>query len=162
MKIIFLDIDGVITSARTGWVNWDPFATTFVKWCCEKSDTKIVISSTWRCNRDRKFFTDIFGENAIHEDWRTPWDLSDMTMNCRGDEIQKWLTNHPEIEDYVIIDDEDDMLERQVSHLMLTNSYNGMMFDDYEKLRKMLNFKHPCNLNIHTIIMHPNMFWKDQ
>ena len=41
MKIIFLDIDGVLTSARTGWSNMDPFAVTFLKLICEQCDIKI-------------------------------------------------------------------------------------------------------------------------
>jgi len=153
MNIIFLDIDGVLTSARTGWMNWDIYATTFLKWCCENSNTKIVISSTWRCNRNREFFADIFQEH-LHEDWMTG-----VRLNCRGNEIQTWLDIHPEVLNYVIIDDDSDMLPHQLENLILTNTYNGLMFEDMEKLREKLNLiMTPCNMNLQTIIQHPNMF----
>lgn len=158
MKIIFLDIDGVLTSARTGWMNWDIYATTFLKWACEQSNSKIVISSTWRCNRNRKFFTDIFGENFIHEDWRTPWNLMDLDINCRGDEIQSWLNNHPEITEFLIIDDDEDMLPSQMANLIKTNSMNGIMFENMEEIRERLGIKDPFNLNTVPIIQHSNMF----
>jgi len=161
-KIIFLDIDGVLTSARTGWMNWDIYATTFLKWVCEVTETKIVISSTWRCNRDRKFFTDIFGDKIIHENWRTPWDLSDRDMNCRGDEIKRWLDSH-QVEKYLIIDDDSDMLEEQLPHLLLTNTYNGLMWNDMEKIRECLNTGANClNMNLTTIVQHPNCFHKHE
>lgn len=161
MKIIFLDIDGVLTSARTGWMNWDIYATTFLKWVCVKADVKIVISSTWRCNRNRQFFVDIFGEEVIHEDWKTPWNLMNLEIRCRGHEIQLWLNQHPEIDKYLIIDDDSDMLEEQLSNLLLTNTYNGIQFEDMEKIRIFFNLTNePCNMNLQTIIQHPNMFSK--
>lgn len=160
-NIIFLDIDGVLTSARTGWLNMDPFSVTFIKWICKQANIQVVISSTWRCNRDRKFFSDIFGEEIIHYDWRTPWDLSDFTMNCRGDEIQKWLDNHPEVERYLIIDDDNDMLDHQKQFLRLTSTYNGIQFDDQIFIRDFFDCQVPCNMNLHTICFHPNLFHKD-
>lgn len=168
MKIIFLDIDGVLTSARTGWMNWDIYATTFLKWACEQSGSKIVISSTWRCNRDRKFFADIFGDEIIHEDWKTPWNLMDLKMNCRGDEIQAWLNNHPEIPilpegypdvvSYIIIDDDADMLPSQMANLIKTDSMNGIVFENMEEIREELSIEIPFNLNTVNLIQHPNMF----
>ena len=162
MKIIFLDIDGVITSARTGWMNLDIYATSFLKWVCEQTDTKIVISSTWRCNRDRKFFADIFGEELIHKDWKTPWDLGDFNVDCRGDEIQLWLNEHSEITDYLIIDDDSDMLDYQISNLIKIESYNGLMFDEMMEICDRLAFpdKIVPNMNLIELIQHPNMFAK--
>lgn len=159
-KILFLDIDGVLTSGRTGYQNWDIYSTTFLKWLCEKTNTKIVVSSTWRCNRDRKFFTDIFGDDIIHNDWKTPWDLLDFTINCRGDEIKKWLDKHPEITEYVILDDDNDFLEEHQEHLVLTNSQEGMSYKDTSILGTKLGLtkEHVCNMNLLKLIQHPNMF----
>lgn len=38
MKIIFLDIDGVVTSVRTGWYNFDIYTVNFLRWLCEVED----------------------------------------------------------------------------------------------------------------------------
>ena len=67
---LFCDIDGVFTSARTGWHIWDTSAVQFINWVCKETGAKIVITSTWRFNHNREFFQKFFGEN-IHEDWRT-------------------------------------------------------------------------------------------
>lgn len=162
MTIIFLDIDGVLTSARTGWMNWDIYATTFLKWACKQSGAKIVISSTWRCNRDREFFVDIFGEEIIHADWRTPWDLSNFLINCRGDEIDAWLTSNPEVGEYIIIDDDNDMLPEQLPSLILTESMNGITWNDMQKISKSLGMTedNPCNMNSLELVTHPNMFFE--
>lgn len=155
-KVIFLDVDGVMTSVRTGWHNWDIYAVSFLKWACEMSGTKIVISSTWRYNRNRDFFEAIF-PNLIHDDWKTPNDLSNFDIKCRGDEIKIWLDRHPEVDTYVILDDDDDMLGDQP--LIQTDYHNGIMYGDMEKLRLCLGLGHAAfNMDANTIHFHPNMF----
>lgn len=56
MRIIFLDIDGVLTSLRTCttldggglWTEFDPVGVAIIKRLCENHNYKIVISSTWK------------------------------------------------------------------------------------------------------------------
>lgn len=147
MKIIFLDIDGVMTSARTGWRNMDQCAVAFLKHICKEGNAKMVISSTWRYNRTREFFTDIFGNDCIHEDWRTSTDLLTNGSDCRGDEIKLWLATHPEIMDYLILDDDSDMLPEQMDHLILTDSYNGLLFKDMKAITDYCNLP-PANMDL--------------
>lgn len=153
MNIIFLDIDGVITSARTGWMNWDIYAVTFLKWICEKANIQIVISSSWRHNHNKQFFVDIFG-NIIHKDWKIPTFISAI----RGKEIQQWLDNHPEVQTYLIIDDDSDMLPDQP--LLLTSTYDGLSFDNQNFIRDYFDCNEPCNMNLQNIVQHSNMFAK--
>ena len=47
MKVIFLDFDGVITSPDTKW-KIDMRKINIINDICDKTDTKIVVSSTWR------------------------------------------------------------------------------------------------------------------
>lgn len=159
MNILFLDVDGVLTSARTGWMNWDIYAVNYLRYICRNANIKIVISSTWRHNRNRQFFVDIFGEELIHEDWRTICDLNDFTLNCRGDEIQNWLDNHPETTKYMILDDDSDMLEHQKQFLFLTDSYNGIIYKDKEKIGNFWGIP-ITNMNLVELHQHPNMFQK--
>ena len=56
----------------------------------------------------------------------------------RGDEIQEWLDNH-EVESYVILDDINNMLESQQSHLVLTDEIDGLTEKDVEKAIRILN-----------------------
>lgn len=158
--VIFLDIDGVLTSNRTGWYNWDVYAVSFLRYACEKSGAKIVISSTWRCNRDRKFFSDVFGDEIVHKDWRTYYDLSDFDVKCRGQEIAKWLESHPEIWAFVIVDDDVDMLPEQMPCLVRTDTVNGLLMEDMVKIHEMLGLGRIFNVNHIPVTIRSNMFSK--
>lgn len=160
MKIIFLDIDGVITSLRTGWFNFDIYAIHYLRWICKETNSKIVISNTWRANHNKDFWKSIFGE-YIHDDYRTPlwyefkpkpkYDI------CRGHEIKLWLDKHNNIEDYIILDDDSDMLDEQMSRLIKTDSFNGLMAKNIEEIRNVFNIKSYQNED-NEIYIHPNMF----
>ena len=47
MKIIFLDIDGVVSTHRCQW-QLDPEKMELIKRICDATDAKIVITSSWR------------------------------------------------------------------------------------------------------------------
>ena len=42
------------------------------------------------------------------------------THTPRGKEIQQWLDEHPEVTNYVIFDDDSDMLEHQMNNFICT------------------------------------------
>lgn len=137
MRIIFLDIDGVVTSLRTGWHNLDIYTINFLRWVCKKADVKIVISSTWRMNHNADYWKNIFGE-YIHKDYRTPIgrELASIRDNlCRGNEIQLWLSEHPEVTKYLILDDDSDMLEFQMNSFIKTDTFNGLLHEHMEQIR---------------------------
>jgi len=160
MKAIFLDIDGVLTSARIGWYNMDIYAIHFLIWVCERTGCKIVISSTWRYNHDREFWQMIFGD-CVHEDYKTK-DIvrnEDTGERCdlRGEEIAEWLSRHPEVDDYIILDDDTDFLESQKIKTVITESLNGIMFKDMQKIIDIFDIRgYPHEDK--KIIKHYNMF----
>lgn len=123
MNIIFGDIDGVFTNAKTGWYIFDITAVNFIRWICKVTGAKLVISSSWRYAHPKSFFENIFGKENLHKDWRTPVKLS----STRGDEIAMWLRSHPKIKDYLILDDDTDMHSDQMDHFVKTNIYDGML-----------------------------------
>lgn len=55
MKVIFLDFDGVITTMKSRW-NLCKEKMELVKEIVDKTDAKIVISSSWRHSTFRKYF----------------------------------------------------------------------------------------------------------
>ncbi len=137
---LFCDIDGVFTSARTGWHIWDTSAVQFINWVCKETGAKIVITSTWRFNHNREFFQKFFGEN-IHEDWRTldfknNSKISEIAREVlgkkiiRGDEIAEYLARHQEITKYLILDDDSDMLDWQKTSFRKTKSVDGLLYSD--------------------------------
>lgn len=126
MKVIFLDIDGVLNIISQGY---DQFGSIFHKhlennlgYIVDKTGAKIVISSTWR-------FKGLEHMQALWKHRNIPGKVIDITPDCsvlvksgvfkfyddaeRGHEIQKWVDDHPEVTNYVIIDDDEDMLESQ-------------------------------------------------
>ena len=46
--------------------------------------------------------------------------------NGRGGEIQKWLNEHPDVDNYVILDDDGDMWDSQLYHFVQMNYENGI------------------------------------
>lgn len=133
MKVIFLDIDGVLNVYCEGR---DQYGCTFhqhlvdnLKRIIDETGAKIVISSTWR----------IDGLDVMKEMWlyrNLPGEVIDITPNevdivnlgiCefydlvdRGYEIQQWIDdNKPE--KYCIIDDDNDMLPSQKPFFVRTS-----------------------------------------
>jgi hypothetical protein len=148
MKILFLDIDGVINSYRTAHaMDGFPFDTTpeslikfdltaikLIQRICEDGDIKIVLSSTWRIHGDYK---------QIGEDLRLPIiDATPIKLSSnRGEEIQMWLDVHPEVIQYIIVDDDSDMLPKQQKRFVKTTMADGLQFHHYQKIRKLFGMK---------------------
>lgn len=159
-SIIFLDVDGVLNSIKTGWFCWDMYVVNWVIWFAKTSNSKIVISSTWRMNHNLDFFADILTYELIYVDeWSTP--VISETGSCRGDEIKMWLDKHSEeVGRYIIFDDDSDMLEEQLPNFIQTDCHNGLLFknmDDAQRLFKVKGFK-SSKENKHQ---HPIMFGED-
>jgi len=134
MKIIFLDIDGVITSARVqSFQTLDKYAVNFINHVCDQAPAEVVISSAWR-SEDKSFFEQFF--THLHKDWRTTL----LRLSNRGGEIQEWLDRH-KVEDYLILDDESDMLGSQMGHFVKTDTYNGLLFGHMRKILEHFNIK---------------------
>ena len=133
MKIIFLDIDGVLNLIPQGR---DKFGSIFhpefienLKYIIDETGAKIVISSSWRSDgidvfreiwKYRNYSGDIIGITPFsyfNEDLESDPDIE----ICRGHEIKYWLDNtNDNIESYVILDDDDDMLDSQLNNFVKT------------------------------------------
>jgi 3-deoxy-D-manno-octulosonate 8-phosphate phosphatase KdsC-like HAD superfamily phosphatase len=139
MRIIFLDIDGVLNS----WASYYNITTEKLQLLndlIEQTGAKVVISSSWRVgSKDVKdFFDNNFSSNCnfIFDNprqaliynifYKNAIGLTDTFGPSRGDEIKRWLDNHEDIESYVIIDDSIDMLDEQLEHLVQTDTYYGI------------------------------------
>lgn len=151
-KIIFLDFDGVLNSARTiiaygqGMLlprsrfddpKFDPVALSLVRALAEDTDAKIVVSSTWRTGATLEELQRIF---ELYN-WDTRGTIIDMTpsyMNVRrGLEINSWLDSNS-WSNYVILDDGTGFLDEQLPHLIKTDMYEGFQFRDFIKAGKLL------------------------
>jgi len=150
MKVIFLDFDGVICTGRQAIASGergvisglDPVAMGFLNRICRDNDLKVVISSSWRSGKARDDFKNIFAcggyyhlAKALHSFWSTAT-LNDKD-STRGHEIQLWLDMH-DCDGYCIIDDDDRMLPDQLQFFVHTDSIDGMLYDHYQKVLKVL------------------------
>lgn len=143
MKIIFLDFDGVITTYKSGY-SIDPEKVKLLLELVEKTGAKIVISSSWRSHNiettKEKLGNLSFMEHVIDVTPRfTVRDYDgDYWSVPRGMEINYWLNKH-DVDNYVILDDERDMLIDQKKHFVHTDTYKGLSEKDICKAVKILN-----------------------
>lgn len=110
MRVIFLDIDGVLNCRRTPNPRKlpyivDPNPLRRFKQLVDDTKATVVLTSTWRYDPAGLFA-------ARH--WGIPFSdvIPDMPEQPRRDEILAWLKEHPETERFAVIDDEDDELDR--------------------------------------------------
>ena len=152
MKVIFLDFDGVITS-KNGY-SLDPEKMELVKRICDETGAYIVVSSSWRrfTSEDTiKIITEVC--DSLPVPFLIPERIIGVTPRMyafkyvnpkehfivpRGYEIERYLEEHKDIERYVIIDDENDMLLCQEPFFIKTNSKLGINEKDVEKAIKLL------------------------
>ena len=116
MKVIFLDVDGVLNSGQTLVSGFDLYKDYLLnlKELVNKTGAKIVLTSSWRNfikrgARGRGYHP--YGELllftfALHE--LSLYDkVSDVELSSsnRGQDILKWLEMHPQVTSFVILDD---------------------------------------------------------
>lgn len=141
VKILFLDVDGVLNSAQDGYsikLRTDSHLK-FLRMIVKSSGAKIVLSSSWRIG-----FTPA-SKNLLQRFKEYGLDLMDCTPelsgSCRGDEIRQWLTDNSydyDIENFVILDDEADMAEFTDKNLVQTDTNIGLQKQDAIECIKML------------------------
>ena len=137
MKIIFLDIDGVLNCDKTANPRKFPYVVdkrllARLKKLLDRTGAKVVLTSTWRLDPIGLFA-------AKH--WGVPFiDISpDMPKSSRCSEVLTWLSRHPKITRYVIIDDEDDELDELP--LFQPSSKTGLTGQITKGVEKYLNGK---------------------
>ena len=163
MKVIFLDVDGVLNTGRyrkllkkregisyyDAQFIFDVIAMRNLKDLVSKYNAKIVISSTWRYfrhNEDNMYWKVLMGTlKAYQLDDKvigvTP-DLRDRynTICCRGHEIKSWLDEcNIQVDNYVILDDDANLFHEEDNHLVLTDDFYGFDKNSFELENKILS-----------------------
>ena len=114
----------------------------------ERTGAQIVLSSTWRLGADPKAF---FLERAGYDELRREFlrvhcpvwvDITpDFPRAKRWQEINAWLILHPEVEEFIILDDVGEELKPLADRLVLTNMRDGLTKERAELAIKMLGEK---------------------
>lgn len=141
MKAIFLDIDGVMNTSESWSLSLNQQIldekVMLLKQIVDKTDAKIVISSSWRSfNRHMEVVIEKFSKYDLYIYSITPKLGGN---NQRGDEIRKWLKYNPKFDSFVILDDDSDMKEYTETHLIKTDYNIGLTQKQVDKAISMLN-----------------------
>lgn len=166
MKIIFLDIDGVLNTSQTfidihkEWkqtgqrrIEIDEFRVELLADLVKETNAKIVLSSSWRMywvepiNHKAREVNEIFNKYGL--------EIYSMTPRCiiglRQDEIDLWLSKHDNIESFVIFDDDSFDLQKYIDTRLIKTSFTkdgemimnmddccGLLQEHIEKAKEIL------------------------
>lgn len=138
MKIIFLDVDGVLNNkdyllSTQDALSLDPSCVDCLRRLIKSTGAKVVLSSSWRHSKRKIKYL----ENTIKIKF---YDILPDLHERRGNEINAWLKNHKEVSKYIILDDED--FDIRDKNLIKTNFYeSGLNGSHVIKGIKVLNSK---------------------
>lgn len=140
-RVIFLDIDGVLTNAKTGYRQGDANCVNWLNTITDQTGAVIVVSSTWRADPEianvlaRQGVTgEVIGTTPFLDErnasglWRP---------KPRGCEIQAWLDANPGPRQFVILDDDNDMGDL-TPRLVQTQSEFGLRREEAKRAIAML------------------------
>jgi len=145
VRVIFLDIDGVLNSHRTvesryrlptpidadGDVRMaaklDPIAIGLVNRLAVMADAKIVICSAWRIGSTLDGLKTLLGNAGLISERIIG--MTDTNLGLRGEQIARYLDKFSDIENYVWLDDDGDCLPGQ--NLIQTKHEDGLAWRDY-------------------------------
>jgi Swiss Army Knife RNA repair-like protein len=136
VKVLFLDIDGVVNNKRTkkhfeGFMAIDPAMAALVQRIVRNTGCEIVLSSSWRLFQN--------GRDEIERKVCKFADITPILHAPRGHEIKEWLTRHTEIEQYAILDDAESILPEQRTNFFQTTWESGLTEDIALAVEKHLN-----------------------
>jgi hypothetical protein len=136
-NIVFLDMDGVISTSRAQIVQrafkphpdyWiDPIGMHYLNLLCKAGNAIVVVSSSWRIGEDRQSFFEMLKRNGFSGDLHADW-ATQRINGPRGLEVAEWLTRHVDTDRHVILDDESDFLAGQP--LIKTSMNYGIGLND--------------------------------
>lgn len=159
MKVIFLDVDGVLNSEKFyrkrgapdyrfedeppyPLCEFDPEAVELFNKITDQTGAKIVVSSTWRIGRTvdelKELFQSVGVTGQIIDKTRTLRERKEYEKIVRGTEIRIWLEKFPKVYRYIIIDDDNDMLPEQQPNFIKTSFWTGITVENVNAAIKKL------------------------
>ena len=166
-KIIFLDFDGVITTMATRY-SLCSHKCNLLQQVIDRTGARIVVSSSWRENSAEETIAYLNEAPSFFRPFVPSWsdNIIGVTIRAyryvnggihlaipRGVEIKQWIDTHihrnedgdferktvGEDYQYVILDDDSDMLLEHAEHFIRTDRYLGMSESDAVRAVCILN-----------------------
>lgn len=161
MKIIFLDIDGVLNHEafykerfdkryEEGAISYphseiDPKSVENLNKLIEETGAKVVISSTWR-HSGLEYCKEVLEFHGFKGEIIDITPSSKCGMCKRGNEINKWIEDNTALvgprykfTEYVILDDDSDMLYWQRNNFLLVDRFVGLTMGAVFQAKKIIN-----------------------
>lgn len=150
MKVIFLDVDGVLNSrAYTSWQienqgradvdQIDPKEVVLLKQIVDATGAEIVVTSTWRIGRGSPWCPFHTLQKELLKQGLIILDCTPILRSTRGDEIKAWMEQKL-IESFVILDDDSDMGEFTETENFIHTSFDiGLTPEHVSQAIKVLN-----------------------
>lgn len=117
MKILFLDLDGVLNIkyklAQDGEPSFDAQCVKYLNAVCEYVDYKIVVTSTWRMRHSVASLQTLLKRRGVEAEILDtievpridPDTMFATSVRSRPDDIRLWLSRNPEVMAYAVLDD---------------------------------------------------------
>lgn len=166
-KIIFLDFDGVITTMASRYA-LDRYKCDLLQQVIDRTGAKIVVSSSWREGSAEETIAELKNIPTSFKKFVPSWvdEIVGVTIRAynyirdgvhlgipRGVEIKQWIDTHLHRDkegkykrkqvgvdfQYIILDDDSDMLLEQGEHFIHTDTYLGLSQDDAIRAVCILN-----------------------
>lgn len=153
VKVIFLDCDGVLNTSnpedyKHAKKNSREYSDIYLPRCVDllneitaNTGAKIVVSSVWRLGETVESMQKIFNGMGITGEVIGLTPLPDK-YTVRGIDIDRWMKltkDNFKIINYVILDDDSDMLYNQRHHFFNVDHYNGITPTIVHKVTRFLN-----------------------
>lgn len=151
MRVVFLDIDGVLNShkwfsvrgrpstfqsmyERSIW-DLDPSAVNLMKGFVERNNLKVVISSSWRILYNKQEIKEMLQATG----WKAPIvGTTPYIKGFRGDEIDTWRRESLHVDTYIIFDDDGDFNPHQRPFFVQTSFETGLTEAHVEQAQQIL------------------------
>lgn len=162
IKIVFLDIDGVLnnTFERTHYITRSPRDGHFISPTCVDrlneitsfTGAKIVVTSTWRLGSTDEEMARVLEVSGVTGEYigMTGRESESGEYIMRGNEIFAWILRNEELcgsaydyRDYVILDDDSDMLLWQRNNYINCDPHSGLTHRSVARAISILN-NTPC------------------
>jgi hypothetical protein len=141
MKVVFLDIDGVLNQCMSPGVfdksSTDPFCIAILNEALRRTGAKVVIISTWKDSFDINVVVNLLYSREFLANSILGGTEKDIPKELG---IKNFLENHSEVEKFVIIDDSLELQDDALKNFCVrTDSNEGISVDDMKKIVDLLN-----------------------